>query len=539
MAAGAVVVLAAAAGAWAALGTGPGPGRPSPAAAPGGGTSGSRGSSSTTAPALRPGPAGVEARWVVEENRRPGTTAWQITGRPPGTMAGFANQVYAKAGGQITLYVSTDAPTFEVRAYRMGYYGGSGARLVWTSPPVAGHLQPACPVTPGVNMVACDNWSPTLTVTVTSSFVQGDYLFKLVGSGGQASYVPLTVWDPTSSATYVVKNDVYTWQLWNPYGGYDMYSGVGSCPPGVYPLCSRARVVSYDRPYGYGEGAGDFLGSEYPLVRFVEQHGLDVTYATDVNVDEDPGYLLDHKAMLSLGHDEAWALDERQAAQNAEQHGVNMIFFAASPVLRHVRPQASPMGAEREVVDYRDSSSDPLNGHGNPREVTGNTWSSPPANWPETPFVGEAYSGYLEPRVAPVPFVVADASAWIFKGTGLHDGSVVPNVIDTDFDQVDPGSAPADLEVLGHSPIPPRQAETNRSAPFSDMTYYADAKSGAGVFDSGTNSWIPKLSPCPATATGCPASVVDQMTANLLALFGKGPAGRAQPSVANWKSLYP
>ena len=506
-------------------------------------TAGSGGSPPTSSPVTGPvvpnGTAGVQARWVISENHRPGTTAWRIAGHPPGTMAGFANQVYAQQGTAITLYVSTDAPTFEVRAYRMGYYGGSGARLVWTSPSVAGHLQPACPVTPGINMVACDNWSPTLTVKITAAFVQGDYLLKLVGSGGQASYVPLTVWDPSSTATYVIKNDVYTWPLWNSYGGYDMYTGVGPCPSDVYPLCSRARVVSYDRPYGYGEGAGDFLGSEYPLVRFAEQHGLDVTYATDVNLDETPGYLLSHKALLSLGHDEAWALDERQAAQDAEQHGVNIVFFAASPVLRHVRPQASPMGAERELVDYRDSTTDPLNGHGDPRQVTGNTWSSPPANWPETPFVGEAYAGYLEPRVAPVPFVVADASAWIFKGTGLGNGSVVPHVIDTDFDQVDPGSAPADLEVLGHSPIPPRQAETNRQAPFSDMTYYTDPSSDAGVFDSGVNSWIPSLAPCPPTVTDCPAPVVDQMTANLLALFGKGPAGRVQPSVPNWKTLYP
>ncbi|HTT86603.1 MAG TPA: N,N-dimethylformamidase beta subunit family domain-containing protein, partial [Acidimicrobiales bacterium] len=432
MAIAVVLVAGAAVGTWAGLGTRSGHARPTPAAAAGGGPSGRHptGTSRTPRPPSSPatsgliatGPAGVEARWVIDENRRPGTTAWQITGHPPGTMAGFANQVYARRGASVTLYVSTDAPSFEVSAYRMGYYGGRGARQVWTSAPVTGHLQPACPVTPGINMVACDNWSPTLTVKITAAFVQGDYLLKLVGSGGQASYVPLTVWDPSSTATYVIKNDVYTWQLWNSYGGYDMYTGVGPCPSDVYPLCSRARVVSYDRPYGYGEGAGDFLGSEYPLVRFAEQHGLDVTYATDVNLDETPGYLLSHKALLSLGHDEAWALDERQAAQDAEQHGVNIVFFAASPVLRHVRPQASPMGAERELVDYRDSTTDPLNGHGDPRQVTGNTWSSPPANWPETPFVGEAYSGYLEPRVAPVPFVVADASAWIFKGTGLHDG---------------------------------------------------------------------------------------------------------------------
>ena len=45
----------------------------------------------------------------------------------------------------------------------MGYYQGKGARLIWTSPQVKGTNQPACPVRSGVNMVACDTWSPSLT----------------------------------------------------------------------------------------------------------------------------------------------------------------------------------------------------------------------------------------------------------------------------------------------------------------------------------------------------------------------------------------
>ena len=243
-------------------------------------------------------------------------------------------------------------------------------------------------MTPVVNMVSCDNWTPTLVLKVSSAFVQGDYLLKLVGSGGQQSYIPMTIWDPASSATYLVKNDVYTWQAWNPYGGYDFYQGIGACPEGGYPACNRARIDSFDRPYGYGEGAGDFLGSEYPFVRFVEEHGLDVTYVTDVTVEQHPSILLRHKVLLSLGHDECWSLGEREATVKAEEAGVNMVFFGASAILRHVRLQASSRGADREEVDYRDATEDPLNGKGNPLQVTGNTWSSPPADWSEVGFVG-------------------------------------------------------------------------------------------------------------------------------------------------------
>jgi hypothetical protein len=183
----------------------------------------------------------------------------------------------------------------------MGYYQGRGARLIWTSPQVQGKNQPACRSRSGVNMVACDTWSPSLTFRVTPAFVPGDYLIKLTAPGNRQSYVPLTIWDPASTATYVIKNDVFTWQAWNFYGGYDYYQGLGSCPPDVYPVCNRARVVSYDRPYAAEQGSGNFLGLEYPLVRWAEQHGLDVTYATDLTLQEHPGYLLRHKVLLSHG----------------------------------------------------------------------------------------------------------------------------------------------------------------------------------------------------------------------------------------------
>ena len=488
------------------------------------------------------GPDGVEASWVVAENKRPGTTAWKITPGTPSGIAGFASTTFAAPGAEVNLYVSTKATRFHIEAYRMGYYQGNGARLVWQSSEIPGHEQPTCLLTTGVNMVACDNWTPTLNVRVTSAFVQGDYLFKLVGAGGQESYVPLTIWDPTSSATYLVKNDVFTWQAWNPYGGYDFYAGEGPCPSDVYPLCSRARIVSYDRPYAYGQGAGDFLGSEYPFVRFIEQHGLDVTYVTDVTVEQRPGILLHHKTVLSLGHDECWSLTERQAAVAAEKVGVNMVFFGASAILRHVRPQNSPLGPDREVVDYRDATEDPLNGKGNPLQVTGNIWASPPADWSEVGFVGENYVGFVEPGYAPVPFVVADASAWIFKGTGLSDGSSVPGVIATDLDEFDPYDYPVNLEILGHSPVPLKDAisELGQSQGFlySDMTYWSDPTSDAGIFDSGTTNWIPSLAPCSRAARSCPAATVGEITGNLLALFGKGPAGRFQPSTPNWSEIY-
>ncbi|HEX3787757.1 MAG TPA: N,N-dimethylformamidase beta subunit family domain-containing protein [Pseudonocardiaceae bacterium] len=500
-------------------------------------------STSTTAPpSTFLSATGVEASWVIAENRQPGTGSWQITGAPPtGSISGYANQVDADAGQQVTFYVSSSASTFHVEAYRIGYYNGTGGRLVWRSPDVTATAQPACPLTPGTNMVSCDNWTASVKVTITSAFVQGDYLFKLVGADNEQSYVPLTVWDPMSRSTYLLKNDVFTWQSWNPYGGYDYYTGQGPCPPKVYPVCNRARVVSFDRPYGDGQGAGDFLALEAPLVRYAEQQGLDVSYATDLTVAQHPTVLADHKALISLGHDEAWSLPERNAATAAFQKGTNIAFFGASAVLRHVRSQPSPLGPDRELVDYRDSTSDPLNGNGNPLDVTGNTWASAPAHWPEEGFVGAAYNGFLDPQVT-APLSVANAGAWVFADTGLGNGSTLPGVVGSDVDALAPDDAyPPDVEVLAHSALPAAQGEPNtRAGPvfYSDMTYYTDPAGKAGVWDSGTTNWVPALTPCPVQQS-CSAPTVQKITGNVFWLFGQGPAGRQQPSVANRQQFYP
>ena len=493
------------------------------------------------------GPYGVVSPAIVAENRKQGTTSWHITSEPAtGSIEGWASTTYAAAGQTVGLYVSTTAPTFRVVAYRMGYYQGKGGRQIWESKSVSGRVQPACPLTAGVNMVSCDNWQRSLTIRVTKAWVQGDYLLKLVGSGGEASYVLLTIWDPTSTATYLVVARSLTEEGWNTYGGYTFYQGQGACTLGQtssYPPCNRARIVSFDRPMTTGEGASDFFGDEYPLVKFMEEHGLDAAYVTDITVSEHPGIVTKHKVYVSLGHDELWTTAERDAVQNAAARGVNVAFMSAAPLVRHARLQSSPIGPDREEVDYRTSAEDPLGGTGHTSTVTGNTVATPPVSSPPTSFIGAEYSGYVDTDATALPFVVYDASSWIFDGTGLTAGAQIPDVIRSDIEHVDPATAPSDLEVLGHSPIPLSVAYTNQGEwdgdTYSDMTYYTEPASKAGIFQSGAVSWITRLTVCAPAPGACPAHDVARITGNLLRVFGEGPAGEHEPSVANWSKVTP
>jgi len=480
------------------------------------------------------GPHGIEARWVIAENKKKGTTAWQITGpQSEDGIMGYANRVQATEGQHVSLYVSTQAPQFHVDAYRMGYYQGLGGRLVWHSPELAGVVQPTCPVTPGINMVQC-NWTRSLSFTVTKQWVQGQYLLKLVGSGGQQSYVTLTIWDPSSHATYVVMEGVLTQQVFNPFGGYDLYQGATPCAPDHYPCSSRSRVVSFDRPYDndYGNGSGSYLALVYPLTRLMEEDGLDVTYWTDITLNDHPALAANHKVLISTGHDEEWSLFMRQGATAALAKGVNLIFFGASPVLRKVRLQASPLGPDRQIVNYRNPQADPLYGVDN-AQVSQNQWSQPPADLPASTLVGGTYVGFNNAQS--FPLMVSEPSSWLFSGTGLAAGAQIPGVLSTDFQAYDPSRPnPANVEILAHSPVVIQQ----HGPGFADTTYYTLPTSRGGVFESGANTWIPSLNACTAAQPNCPGPVMDTITENLFRVFGQGPAGDRYPSVANWQQFY-
>jgi hypothetical protein len=113
-------------------------------------------------------------------------------------------------------------------------------------------------------------------------------------------------------------------------------------------------------------------------------------------------------------------------------------------------------------------------------------------------------------------------------------------VVASDVDKFDQAyGQPADDQILGHSPIPAGLGQTSIGAFFSDMTYYTNATTGAGVLDTGTNNWIPALDGRAGCQPGgiCESTMVQRMTGNILRLFGQGPAARHQPSVPNWRQV--
>ena len=455
------------------------------------------------------------------ENALAGSAAWKLTDKADNhEIEGYASRTSVNQGDPVTLYVSTGAPTFHVEAYRMGYYQGLGARLIQTSDELPGARQAPPAITSGVNMVEA-KWTPSLVLS-TASWPEGDYMFKLVASTGKQRYVPLTVRNDSSTAAYVVINAVTTWQAYNLWGGYDLYEGATS---GGSDAANRARVVSFDRPYTLGDGAGDFLGLEFPLVTLVESLGLDVTYVTDTDLQAPVNPLMSHKAVLSLGHDEYYSLTMRQALEQARDKGINLAFLGANAIFRHIRLDASPLGPNRHEIDYKSAIEDPLNGINN-ADVTV-SWRDPPNNNPESKLIGDFYQ--CNPVQADM--VVVDPVNWLFDGTGAVVGQKLKGVIGSEYDRYDPTvSSPPNVEILTHSPLTCRG-----NFDYADATYYS-APSGAGVFAAGTIDWVGYMD-VHCVPDDCAGRVLGRVMVNLLSAFGAGPAGIAHPSNPNQSTV--
>lgn len=479
-------------------------------------------SSSTTTPPLATAATEALAAPLSEavklENEKPGTGSWRLTNDGAASdIEGYLNVTSAQRGESVILYATTVAPSFTVEVYRIGWYQGTGGRLVWTSPPVEGRRQ-AGPTRLAETNTYEANWEPSTSFVVGEDWPDGSYLLKLVASTGQQRWVPLTIRDDASTAAYVIVNAVTTWQAYNRWGGCSLYNCPGA--PG-----DRSTMVSFDRPYDIvTDGSGDFIGNELPVVMRSEEMNLDATYMTSLDIHERPELLKNHKAIITLGHDEYWSKTMYDAAEQARDASVNLAFLGANAVFRQIRLEPSAIGANRHMVNYR-STADPFR-RVDPAQTTV-SFRDAPVNRPEAQLIGQQYQ--CNPVRADL--VVSAAGSWIWADTGVTNGQHLEIVVGSEFDQYIRGQGgPDNVEIVAHSPV-----DCRGRAGYSDVTYYT-APSGAGVFATGTNYWVSKLNPPDFPESPFNPTIL-KATQNVLLAFGTGPAGVTHPSIPNWRDL--
>ena len=148
--------------------------------------------------------------------------------------------------------------------------------------------------------------------------------------GDGASHVMFIVRDDDGASDLLFQTSDTTWQAYNTYGGNSLYAGSPD---------SRAYKVSYNRPFiTRGNAPEDWVfNAEYPMVRWLERNGYDVSYTTGVDSDRLPAELLEHKLFLSVGHDEYWSGTQRANVEAARDAGVNLAFFSGNEVFWKTR----------------------------------------------------------------------------------------------------------------------------------------------------------------------------------------------------------
>jgi hypothetical protein len=464
------------------------------------------------------------------ENGKPGTSTWRLVSPArEREIEGYASLTSVNKGGTIDLLVSTSDPAYQIDVYRMGWYGGLGARQVKGPIQQTGHLQPMPVADPATGLIDC-HWRHPYTLTVANAadatdWPSGVYLAKLTASRSRKqSYILFVVRDDASRSDFLFQSSVTTMQAYNNWGGKSLYT---------FNSVDRlnATKVSFNRPYAanpwdvnaaQGVGAGEFLanvqppdetpsaGFEYNMVRFLEREGYDVTYATNLDTHRDGASLMSHKAFLSVGHDEYWSWSMRNHVEAARGRGVGLGFFSGNSCYWQVRFEASPAtgAADRVMVCYK-GTGDPYFADPATRHLTTDTWRSAAVNRSEDRLMGVMMSGDR----ASADYVVKEAGHWAFAGTNLKNGDILARLAGYETDQIfaDGNSPPGTVNL----------AEARHPQGIANMVTYP-ATGGGTVFSTGSIFWSWGLDEdynVPALRDSRLNPAVQQIARNVLARF--------------------
>lgn len=490
------------------------------------------------------------ANAIVLENQKQGSpeSEWLIGAGDP-SIEGFAAQFTINHGQTVDFKINTDSTNYRIDIYRLGYYGGDGARLVTTINKnlTTAQIQPIPIIDQATRLVDAGNWNVTASWAIPEDAVSGVYFAKLTrfdGSGGE-NMIPFIVRDDEAPSDVTFQTSDTTWQAYNWWGGYNLYGGIDEGG-----RAGRASAVSYNRPIisrdgGFASGPQDFIfGAEYSAIRFLEQNGYDVNYISGIDTASTGAQLLNSKIFLSVGHDEYWSAEQRANVEAARDAGVNLSFWSGNEVYWEVRWEASIDGSGtpyKTMVSYKeiwDNANTDTSG-------TTSTWRDPiyGSGLPENSLTGTMFTvdSYRLDAIE-IPYDMSNLRFW--RNTEVADiepGEVftlTKNLLGYEWDSdLDNGFRPAGLVPLSSTTVDVNSLlldygnSVGPGTSSHSLTLYR-APSGALVFGAGTVYWTWGLDanhdnePTPTDPN------VQQAMINLFAEMGVQPTTLMQSLVA-------
>jgi hypothetical protein len=459
---------------------------------------------------------------VVRENRRPGTTGWLVTRVEPvaanvrddryarqRAIEGYVSRASVRAGETLTAFVSTSpAASYRADVYRLGYYGGAGGRLIARLGPFRGTVQPE-PVE-GAQQLIEARWARSFDIPIGKDWVSGVYVAKLTTvDRGLETYLVWVVRDDRRADLMFQVSDI-TWQAYNRWPAwrslYDWKTERWRTTPGA--------KVSFDRPYGFyynllpetfvphSGGAGEFLLWEFPLAYWLEAHGYDVTYTSNLDTHADAAGLLRVKGFLSVGHDEYWTRQMFDNVAKARDQGVSLAFLSGNSVDGEIVIAPSSDGRADRIFER-------FPGRGNDDDMADE----------------ESLMGSTSYGVGLGDWIVTRPEHWLFEGTGMKAGDKVAGLVGWEYHGPPYRDDPS-LEVVATGQVSDNRG--NRVAEAHGAVVYAGPK-GNIVFNAGTCWWNMVLATPPGFTNppnkdfGRPDPRVQRITQNLLARIIAGP----------------
>lgn len=452
-------------------------------------------------------------RSISAENQLPGDTGYQWTGAVSDNLEGFTDPFSVNLGETINFKVRATSTDWTIDIYRVGYYGGAGARLITTLIETAASLQnaPSNAVLfdPTTALVDAGGWSVTDSWNTTGDgdTPSGVYLASLKDDAGNQFVIPFVVRDDNNDHDIVFQTSDTTWAAYTGWGGYNFYgvSGKGYGPgPGAY---AQAYKVSYNRPfstfYSWGLYTGpqdSFFGAESAAVFWLEQNGYDVSYQG--GADTEQRGVGNRKVFISCGHDEYWSLKQRRNVEAARDAGINLMFWSGNECYWHTRWEPDSQGENyRTLVCYKETWE---NAKVDPSAEWTGLWRDgrfQPAD-PENSMTGQLFMvNGPNNDTDSVPSPLNQLPFW--AGTAIADGSqtsLAPGNIGYEWDAVVQNGheppvtllsqtvPPVSVNLLCLDPVQLNPYGSNTFGPGQathSMTIY-QAPSGAQVFGAGT-----------------------------------------------------
>ncbi|MCK1475736.1 DUF4082 domain-containing protein [Bradyrhizobium sp. 197] len=483
---------------------------------------------------------------IVLENQKPGTpkSVWQIQPGDNSTLTqGFATAISTDVGGTVQFKINnlTGNPNYHVDVYRLGYYGGDGARLVTSlqHQAAASVVQPAPLSDPSTGLVDAGNWSVTDAWSVPTDAVSGVYIASVI-NGTQIFQIPFVIRNDASHSDIVLQTSDEDWQAYNGWGGANLYFGNG---PGIN---GSAYAVSYNRPLVTRDGTGTFseggdspFTAEFAAIQWLEQNGYDVSYISGIDAATNGSLLLNHKVFMDAGHDEYWTEAQRANVEAAAHAGVNLAFLTANEIFWKTRlaPSIDSSGtANRTLISYKDTHANALIDPSG--QATGN-YSDPrfSAPLPSNELTGTLFAvNAFRYDTITIPYSMAQLRFWrntaVAQTSPGQTASLVPGLLGVEWDVApDNGFRPAGLVSVSSSTVNVDGKYLldygntfGAGTATHNLVLHRDPVSGALIFSAGSINWPWAL----ASDHDGPATPVDpnvqQAMVNLFADMGVQPA---------------